>query len=310
MAIGRKVSPAKFIGAVAGVVGGVSNIIGGRRAAKQARKQQRAAQRRLDKRISEFEGLDTSNIYADVRNPYENISMENVYEDLTVNQQQAQFEAQQFQQSQANIMANLQGAAGGSGVAALAQTLANQGQIAAQQSAASIGAQEAANQQLMAQGAADVLAREQMKAKGASDALMTRLSGEEASRKAEAEKVEALMGLESGRLTSANEALAAARQRTSSGFGQILGGVAGGLAGGIGGKIVKGIGGKIGSALGQTKIGGALGKLAAAGGAKIGETPGFMSGAARGLLDRMKQEGSGATVDDIKKLTSLFGIDD
>ena len=148
-----------------------------------------------------------------------------------------------------------------------------------------------------------------MRAKGASDALMTRLGGEEASRKAEAEKVEALMGLESGRLTSANEALAAARQRTSSGFGQILGGVAGGLAGGIGGKIAKGIGGKIGSALGQTKIGGALGKLAAAGGAEIGETPGFMSGAYSGIMDRLSNPGSTATLDDVKRLTSLFGTD-
>ena len=227
-----------------------------------------------------YSNLDTSNPY---------LNLENTMEALTVNQQQAQFEAQQFQQSQANIMANLQGAAGGSGVAALAQTLANQGQIAAQQSAASIGAQEAANQQLMAQGAADVLAREQMRAKGASDALMTRLGGEEASRKAEAEKVEALMGVESGRLTSANEALAAARQRTSSGFGQILGGVAGGLAGGIGGKIVKGIGGKIGSALGQTKIGGALGKLAS----KMGyspQGPGFMQGALTGNLNRLQEQ--------------------
>ena len=100
------------------------------------------------------------------------------------------------------------------------------------------------DQQLMAQGAADVLAREQMRAKGASDALMTRLGGEEASRKAEAEKVEALMGLESGRLTSATEALTAARQQTATGFGQILGGVAGGLTGDfgkkIGGKLKKG----------------------------------------------------------------------
>ena len=237
MAIGKKVSPAKFLGAVAGVVGGVTNIIGGRRAAKDARDQQRKAQAGLDKRIREFENMDTSNLYADVRNPLENISMENVYEDLTVNQQQAQFQAQQGAQQRANIMQSLQGAAGGSGIAALAQTLANQGQIAAQQASASIGQQEAANQRLQAQGAADVLAREQMKAEGASKAQLTRIGGEQASREAQQQKTEALMGLEAGRLSSANEALAAARTQTSQGFGQALGGVASGLTGGIGKKI-------------------------------------------------------------------------
>ena len=55
-----------------------------------------------------------------IKNPYE--GMENVYEDLTVNQQQAQFEAQQGMQQRANIMQGLRGAAGASGIAGLAQT--------------------------------------------------------------------------------------------------------------------------------------------------------------------------------------------
>jgi hypothetical protein len=87
-------------------------------------------------------------------NPYEN--MENVYEDLTVNQQQAQFQAQRGSQQRANIMQNLRGAAGSSGIAGLAQTLANQGQLQTQRISASIGAQEAQNQKLAAQGAASV----------------------------------------------------------------------------------------------------------------------------------------------------------
>ena len=73
-------------------------------------------------------------------NPYEN--MENVYEDLTVNQQQAQFESQQGAQQRANIMENLKGAAGGSGIAGLAQAMANQGQLQNQQISVSIGQQE------------------------------------------------------------------------------------------------------------------------------------------------------------------------
>jgi len=80
--------------------------------------------------------------------------MENTAEDLTVNQQQAQFEAQQGAQQRANIMSNMAGAAGGSGVAGLAQAMANQGQLATQRASASIGQQESANQRMSAQQAA------------------------------------------------------------------------------------------------------------------------------------------------------------
>ena len=89
-----------------------------------------------------------------IKNPYED--MENVYEDLTVNQQQAQFEAQQGMQQRANIMQGLRGAAGASGIAGLAQSLAGQGQLQAQRASASIGQQEAMNQRMRAQGAMQV----------------------------------------------------------------------------------------------------------------------------------------------------------
>jgi hypothetical protein len=85
-------------------------------------------------------------------NPYEN--MENVYEDLTVNQDQANFEKQMFQQGQANIMQDLRGVAGSSGVAGLAQALSQQGQLASQQASISIGQQEQANQKMALQAAA------------------------------------------------------------------------------------------------------------------------------------------------------------
>ena len=91
-------------------------------------------------------------------NPYAN--MENVYEDLTVNQQQAQFQAQQGSQTRANVMQGLRGAAGGSGIAGLAQAMANQGQLQTQQISASIGQQEARNQRLAAQGAGQVQSME------------------------------------------------------------------------------------------------------------------------------------------------------
>ena len=97
---------------------GVSSIFQGIKARKQEKKQKRILQRqkRKQKELEDiYKNIDTSNPY---------LNMENVMEDLTVNQKQAQFESQQFQQSQANILASLKGAAGGGGVAALAQQLA------------------------------------------------------------------------------------------------------------------------------------------------------------------------------------------
>ena len=101
----------------------------------------REAKGQLDKRLADYRNQDTSNLYA---------NMENTYEDLTVNTQAANFTAQQQQQGFANTMQSLRGAAGGSGIAALAQSLAGQQSQAAQAASASIGQQEARNQQLAA----------------------------------------------------------------------------------------------------------------------------------------------------------------
>ena len=115
--------------------------------ARNAEKAQKRQQDELNKQKAAYRALQ-------FKNPYEN--MENVYEDLTVNQLQAEFQAQQGDQQRANIMQNLRGAAGSSGIAGLAQALANQGQLQTQRISASIGQQEAANQRAMAQGAAGV----------------------------------------------------------------------------------------------------------------------------------------------------------
>ena len=155
----KKDSPAKFLGtllanpALAGAaISGVGSLLGGLMGRKKRRAEQRAAKAEYDKMRKSYEGLDTSNIYADVKNPYAGLqsNFENVYEDLTVNQQQAQFQAQQGGQQRANIMQGLRGAAGSSGIAGLAQSLANQGQRQTQQISASIGQQEAANQRMSA----------------------------------------------------------------------------------------------------------------------------------------------------------------
>ena len=136
------------------VAGGIYGGIAGNKQRKRMERKQKDAQRKLDRQRAIFDSLDTSN-------PFTNL--ENTMEDLTVNQQQAEFERQSFQQSQSNIMQSLRGAAGGSGVAALAQSLARQGQLASQRSAASIGQQERQNQMARQQQAAQI---QQLEAQG------------------------------------------------------------------------------------------------------------------------------------------------
>jgi len=253
MAIGKKVSPARFLGAALGVVGGVMNMIGGNKAAKAAARAQEKARIEMNKQKKAYGKLDTSNLNANVTNAYSGIqtSYENTMEDLTVNQQQAQFEAEQGNQNRANIMQSMQGAAGGSGIASLAQALANQGQNAARQASASIGQQESRNQVMAAQGAgqkqtAEAQAEMQI-ATGAQQAQASRLSGAAAARGLKYQKQEGLMGLASGQLSASNAAAAAAKAQSAGGMSQILGGVTSGLASaGAGGLLGKGVEGFMG----------------------------------------------------------------
>jgi hypothetical protein len=90
----------------------------------------------------------------DTSNPY--LNMENTMEDLTVNTQAAEFAAQQSEVALADTMSNMAGAAGGSGIAALAQAMANQGQLAAQKASVSIAEQEALNEQKAAEQATNI----------------------------------------------------------------------------------------------------------------------------------------------------------
>tara|TARA_R110002012_G_scaffold5411_3_gene24661 strand:+ start:6119 stop:7036 length:918 start_codon:yes stop_codon:yes gene_type:complete len=145
-------------GAVIGVGAGVGGYLSSRRAQRKAESQESRARGQMEKYRESYSGMDITNPYANMQNqftgmqnPYEN--MENVYEDLTVDTRASEFEAQQFGQSQANILGDLRGTAGPSGIAALAQTLSNQGALQAQRSSASIGQQESANQRMMAQEA-------------------------------------------------------------------------------------------------------------------------------------------------------------
>ena len=198
-------------GAAVGVGTGITKAIIGAREKREAAVRKEKEQRELEARKQEYAGLDTSNPFA---------NMENVMEDLTVNQQQAEFEQQMAQQNQANIMEGMRGAAGGSGIAALAQTMASQGALQAQKASASIGQQEQAIQQQQATEASKI--------------QMAEREGEVISRQAEKEKVATLMGMDAADV----EAEAAAEQAANeqmwsgiSGIGSSLAGAAGGIPG-------------------------------------------------------------------------------
>ena len=216
-----------IIGASVAAAGSLAKIgmsLGGYRKRKR---EQEAAKAKMEEMKGEYESLDTSNIYADVKNPYANIqtNFENVAEDLTVNQQQAQFQRRMMQQSQADVMQQMRGAAGGSGIAALAQAMANQGQIGAQKISASIGQQEAMNQRLLAQfaGKEQELERlaEMQIAKGEGFAQTQRLQGADTARGLEYSKTGTLLGMSQQRLGAANLARAQARAQQMQAFGDL-----------------------------------------------------------------------------------------
>ena len=201
---------------------GVAKLIGGKKAKKKAEEKAEEARREMRARQREYEQLDMSNPYAD----YQNQMAENVYEDLTVNQQQAEFERAQQEQQRANIMDRLSGAAGGSGIAALAQQMANQGSLQARQAAASIGQQEAANQKLQAQG-------ELIVQRGEQAAQEKRVQGDIMSRQWEKERTQTLLGMSQQETAMHNQAAAQARAQQTAAWGDIAGGIASGISMGM-----------------------------------------------------------------------------
>ncbi len=185
------------------VIGGLTGIASGIIGSKKRKREQQKAQAEFNRRKASYENLDTTNVYK---------NMENTMEDLTVNQQQAQFQAEQSQQGLANIMGGMQGAAGGSGIAALAQSLAGQQQNQIRQASIDIGKQEQANQMAERQQAGNLQLYE--------------AKGELISRDAEKEKVETLMGMSQQRLGAANKARQDATSAIVGGVGSLAGAAA------------------------------------------------------------------------------------
>ena len=136
----------------------------------------------FNKEKEKYNNMQFKNVYA---------NMENAYEDVTVNQQQAQFQAQQGNQQRANIMQGMKGAAGSSGIAGLAQIMANQGQLQTQRISASIGQQESRNQAMTARGAMAIQSAER--------------GGEQWVQQANMDRQSTILGMQMGMTTGANQ---------------------------------------------------------------------------------------------------------
>lgn len=171
MPVGKKVtpmkkSPMKFepvtltIMAAAALGSAGIKAYGNWKNSKKQIEQQRDAKKQNRKRYYEnvetIKGMEMNNPYAGIQTQFEN-----PYEDLTVNTQQAEFEERRAAQNRANIMSQFGGAAGASGIAGLAQAMANQATLQRARASASIGQQESRNQAMAAQGAARVQQMEQ-----------------------------------------------------------------------------------------------------------------------------------------------------
>ena len=155
----KKASPLKNPLALAqiglAVAPGLISAAGSLYGRKARKKEQKKARQEFKDAKKAFESIEYVNPYANLQDQYaglQNPYGENVYEDLTVDTQAADYLREQQQQSQANLMQQFRGAAGGSGVASLAQSLSNVANQQARQSSIEIAKQEMANQMAKAQG--------------------------------------------------------------------------------------------------------------------------------------------------------------
>ena len=198
-------------GAASGLFKTIGSFVGGR----ARRREQRRAKRDYKRQMNAYKGLDTSNLA---------LGQQNMYEDLTVNTQQANFVAQQQQQGLANVMTQNRAAAGTSGIGILAQSLANQQSLNMVNSAMSIGEQERQNQ-LMSMGEASRI-------------QSAEIAGAQQARTLEWDRTETLLGMAGQRLASANQARQDATAATFSGLGDMAGGaLSAGQQGMLGKKI-------------------------------------------------------------------------
>ena len=172
------------IQAAPSIIEGATSLIGANAQRKEIEEREKRARAALERSRARFEAQD-------ITNPFAN---------MTVNTQQAQFQADRLNQTTADTLNAFRAAAGQSGIAALAQSSINAAADATRKISADIGAQEAKNQIFIARG-------------------------EEERQKREADLRGTLFGIDTAETTQAIAARAANEQQRAQGMGQILGGV-------------------------------------------------------------------------------------
>ena len=218
---------------------------------------QREAMQKYEARQADYEQMEffnpydnMQNYYADLKNAYE--GMENRFEELQVSTAAADFQMEQSAQQRSDILQALTGAAGTSGIAGLAQTLANQGVMAARQASVDIAQQQRQNALQAAQAGQQIdqmqrqtdMQIQQAVAQGAASADMAERGGASMLQGAEISRQSTLLGMSAGDYGGANAGVQAAfgNQMAAIGmgaqmhaarmgmFGEIIGGVAAGIS--------------------------------------------------------------------------------
>ncbi len=190
--------------AIGAVVGGVGSLFGG----KARRQEERDAQ-------SQFDGAKANRDNFAFKNNY--LGLENTAEDLTVNQNASNFQAQQTDSAlSSGLDAIVQTGGGGGG----AQAIANAALQSKQGISANIASQESANQQARVAQAAQ---NQQLEAQGADRVQNQRY-----------DRIGNQLGESSQRLGAAKDARAKAKQDLIGGIAGVGSIVAGGLIGGEG----------------------------------------------------------------------------
>ena len=185
--------------AIGGLVSGGSKIIGSLVGGGKRRREQKAAEAELAQQKQSFMDFQFTNPYA---------GLENVAEDLTINQDAAQFQAQQ---TDAALAQSMQAAVASGGAPGGAQAIAQAALQSKRGVAADIARQEQANQMAQVNQAGRL---QQLEAQGEED-----LQSQQYIRQGE------LLNMASGRKVAADQARAQATQMLVGGFGEVAGGI-------------------------------------------------------------------------------------
>jgi hypothetical protein len=118
------------------------------------RRHERMMMQRTDEQLAEQRALREESEAAtkEAKEEYREFEFVNPFEDLTVDTTTFDLQREMGDQARANILSQFRGVAGGSGIASLAQSLANQGTLQARQITADIARQERQNEMMYRQG--------------------------------------------------------------------------------------------------------------------------------------------------------------